>query len=205
MRHFAKLGGRPTKQKRSGRQSLTITQEVFRFVEQVSKDGETTHCIEIGTKHKPVGTFQFKAHRPYKIPNTIYVSLHAGKWFVSFSYDDGVIAPSISETVAHLKTFTKEELLERTIGADRGCEIPLATNKLGDFDFSQVQAQRMLKEQKYKKKWQRIQARRTKGSNRYRKACQRVAHYQRYGANVRNDYAHKTSYALTNTKPHHFF
>ena len=51
-------------------------------------------------------------------------------------------------------------------------------------------------QERHKKRWQRHQARRTKGSAGWVNAKHRVARYQRYGADVRRDVAHKTSHTL---------
>ncbi|MDP2101042.1 MAG: hypothetical protein Q8J77_01100, partial [Methylotenera sp.] len=45
--------------------------------------------------------------------------------------------------------------------------------------------------------WQRRQARRKLGSSGWLKAKRKVARYQRYGADVRRDVAHKTSHTLS--------
>ena len=73
------------------------------------------------------------------------------------------------------------------------------------FDFSEVQKLRLLKQERHKKRWQRRQARRTLGSAGWVKAKRRVARYQRYGADVRRDVAHKTSYTLASDPRYKLF
>ncbi len=68
------------------------------------------------------------------------------------------------------------------------CSIPVG--------FSDTQGQRIVAQKRHKKRWQCRQARRIKGLVGWVKARPGVACYQRYGADVRWDVAHKTSHAL---------
>ena len=201
-RFFAKLGGRPKIQKKSSvKRAVWITKELFTFKERVSKDGVITHTILLGSKKNPVGELSFVAHTAYTVPNSIHISVRAGKWFVSFCNDmPDAIEPTDEEITNHLKTFTSDELSSLTIGIDRGIVLPIAKSDCTSNDFSAAQRTRMVKKELQKKRWQRIQARRVKQSNRWKKACQRVAHYQQYGVNVRKDFAHKVSYQLANSQ-----
>jgi putative transposase len=72
----------------------------------------------------------------------------------------------------------------------------LAGSDCQQFWFSDVQDKRLLKQERHKKRWQRRMAKRTRGSAGWVKAKRKVARYQRYGADVRRDVAHKTSHAL---------
>ena len=82
------------------------------------------------------------------------------------------------------------------VGLDRGVALPLAGSDGQQFDFLPVQGKRLASQEKHKKRWQKRQARRIKGSKNWVKAKRKVARYQRYGADVRRDVAHKTSHAL---------
>lgn len=197
-RYFSKLGGRPVIHKKHGKQSVWLTSEVFKFLPVVdSKTGEIAgDQIQIGTKKFPVGPLRFKAHKDYKIPATIHISVHAGRWHVSFNYDDQIIEPTDKETTDWLTQFDEAELQKMAVGLDRGITLPLAGSANQQFDFSKIQKHRLLVQERHKKRWQRRQARRTKGSSGWRKAKSRVARYQRYGADVRRDVAHKTSATL---------
>ena len=197
-RYFQKLGGRPAIHKKNGKQSVWLTSELFEFTPVVDSDtGEITgHQLHIGTKKYPVGVVAFKVHKDYKPPASVHISIHAGHWHVSFNYDDNTIEPSDKDTTAWLTQFDAAELREMTVGLDRGVSLPLAGSSGQQFDFSPVQDKRLAAQEKHKKRWQKRQARRTKGSNNWVKAKRKVARYQRYGADVRRDVAHKTSHTL---------
>jgi len=159
--------------------------------------GEITgHQLHVGTKKYPVGVVAFKAHKDYEPPVSLHISIHAGHWHVSFNYDDNTVEPTDKDTTAWLTQFNAVELREMTIGLDRGVALPLAGSNGQQFDFTKVQDMRLAAQEKHKKRWQKRQARRTKGSKNWIKAKRKVARYQRYGADVRRDVAHKTSYTL---------
>ncbi|QKE40436.1 MAG: hypothetical protein HO274_03190 [Ferrovum myxofaciens] len=95
-RYFSKLGGRPVIHQRHGKQSVWLTSEVFKFVPVVATDtGEITgYQLHIGTRKFPVGVLAFKAHKDFKIPASLHISIHSGRWHVSFNYDDGIQEPT---------------------------------------------------------------------------------------------------------------
>ncbi len=197
-RYFAKLAGRPAIQRKTGSQSVWITSELFEFKPVIDKaTGEIKgYTLHIGAKKFPVGQLRFNAHRAFKPAASIHISVNAGRWYLSFNYDDGVAQPSEQETVDWLMQFTENELQAVAVGLDRGVNIPLATSDGRAFGFSDIQQKRLAAQDKHKKRWQRRQARRVNGSKNWHKAKSRVARYQRYGADVRRDMAHKTSFNL---------
>lgn len=197
-RYFQKLGGRPTIHQKHGKQSVWLTSELFEFTPVVDADtGEITgHQLHVGTKKYPVGVLAFKAHKDYKPPASLHISIHAGQWHVSFNCDDGIAEPTDKDTTAWLTQFDAAELLEMTVGLDRGVALPLAGSDGQQFDFTPIQDKRFAAQEKHKKRWQKRQARRTLGSKNWAKAKRKVARYQRYGADVRRDVAHKTSHVL---------
>ena len=197
-RYFSKLGGRPTIHKKHGKQAVWLTSELFKFVPVADTDtGEITgYQLHVGIKKFPVGILAFKAHKAYKLPVSLHISIHAGRWHVSFNYDNGIQEPTDKDTIDWLIQFDETELRKMTVGLDRGATLPLAGSDYQQFDFSKVQKKRMLAQERHKKRWQRRQARRTKGSAGWVKTKRKVARYQRYGADVRRDVAHKTSHAL---------
>lgn len=206
-RYFSKLGGRPTIQKKHGRQSIWLTSEVFEFVPIADPaSGEISgHQLHIGTRKFPVGIIAFKAHKEYKLPASLHISIHAGHWHVSFNYDDGIPEPSDKDITAWLQQFNEAELRSMTVGLDRGVNLPLVGSDNQQFGFSDIQQQRLAKQERHKKRWQRRQARRAKGSGNWIKAKRKVARYQRYGADVRRDVAHKTSHALATDARYNLF
>jgi putative transposase len=197
-RYFQKLGGRPVIQTKSGKQSVWLTSELFDFTPVVDADsGEITgHTLTIGTPKFPLGILRFNAHKDFKPAASIHISVHAGRWHVSFNYDDATVEPSEEETRQWLTQFNATELLAMTVGLDRGVALPMAASTGQTFDFSDIQKKRLLAQEKHKKRWQRRQARRSKGSRNWVKAKHKVARYQRYGADVRRDVAHKASHTL---------
>ncbi|QKE42373.1 MAG: transposase [Ferrovum myxofaciens] len=190
-RYFSNLGGRPTIHKRHGKQSVWLTSEVFKFV-PVAEGYE----LHVGIKKFPVGVLAFKAHRDYKIPASLHISIHARRWYVSFNYDDGIQEPSDKEIADWLIQFDEAELRKMTAGLDRGVNLPLAGSDGQKFGFSKVQDKRLLAQERHKKRWQRRQDRRTEYSSGWFKAKHKAARYQRYGVDVRRDVAHKTSHTL---------
>ena len=206
-RYFSKLGGRPTTHNKHGKQSVWLTAELFKFVPVVDAEtGEISgHRLQVGTKKFPVGVLVFTVHKDYQPPASLHISVHAGRWHISFNYDDNNIEPSEKETADWLMRFDETELRKMTVGLDRGVSLPLAGSDNQQFGFSEKQKQRLSAQERYKKRWQRRQARRTKGSAGWHKAKRKVARYQRYGSDVRRDVAHKTSYTLASDPRYKLF
>lgn len=189
------VSGRPKLKKKHGRQSVLLTRELF-----CCEINNEIISLSIGTKKFPVGQILVNQHLPVtEAPASISVSVEGGRWFVSFSTDDGEPEISDAEIAAELQQLSKAELLQQTIGIDRGVKIPAAVSTGESYDFSETEKRRLQRAERYKKRWQRIAARRQKGSNRQRKAFKRAARYQRYQADVRKDFAHKTSRSLVDT------
>lgn len=206
-RYFQKLGGRPAIHKKHGKQSVWLTSELFEFTPVVDAQmGEITgHQLHIGTKKYPVGVVAFKAHKDFKPPASLHISIHAGQWHVSFNCDDDLIEPSQADTTEYLMQFTEGELRAATVGLDRGVALPLATSDGASFGFTPIQDKRILKQERHQKRWQRKQARRVKGSKNWCKAKRKVARYQRYGADVRRDVAHQSSHTLASDDRYKLF
>ena len=191
-RFFSGLAGRPKFRKRIGSQSVWLTSELFSF------DVDDNLTLRVGTKKFPVGELAYARHRGHDIPASIRITVDAGRWWLSFSTDDGAPEYNDLDIAAWLAQFDRAELAERTVGVDRGVAIPIACSDGRDFDFEPVQKKRMAKRQKQRTRWQRRIARRVKGSKRRELAKQRAARQQRYGKDVRRDFAHKASHALAN-------
>ncbi len=206
-RYFSKLGGRPTLHSKHGKQSVWLTSDLFEFIPMVEADtGEITgYHLKLGTKKFPVGILTFKAHKAFKVPATLHISIQSGHWHLSFNYDDGVPEPSEKEIAAWLAQHSEIELNLMTLGLDRGVNITLAGSDGRQFDLSVIQQQRILKQERHKKRWQRRLARRTKGSSSWIKAKQRIARYQRYAKDVRHDLAHQISYTLASHPQYQLF
>jgi putative transposase len=197
-----------------------LTSEVFRFVPIVGADGVITgQRLLIGTPKFPCGELSFVVNKRcehWKVPQSIHVSVNAGRWHVSFSNESDSsdstkdvrnIAPSESETLEHLRRFPIGRLVDLSVGLDRGVAVPLmaASVRGGDttalpFDLLPIQRLRIDKKQKRRARWQRISARRVKGSKNRHKANQKAARAGLYAADVRTNFAHQTSRALVGSE-----
>ena len=204
-RFFKKLGGRPKIKKKSGRQSVWLTRELFQFlpVADPLTGTLTGYRLAVGTDTCPVGEIPYIAHRSHAVPASIHIAVEGGHWWLSFAAEDPDVAlpkktvDAATEQIAEdLRHLSPAQLAERTLGGDRGVAKPLATSDGQVFDLRPIQKTRIQKARRQQKKWQRWAARRKKGSQNQKKAYRKVAHYQQYEKNVRQDYAHQTSHAL---------
>ena len=186
-RFFRKLGGRPTIQKPHGQQSVWLTSELFQFV-----DGR----LSIGNGKRLVGLIPYTAHRTHELPNSIHISVHAGRWYVSFSAENGEPEYDEADIAKWLGGLSREELDVRAVGIDRGVAIPMAASNGQNLDFRPVEKKRLRRKERSILRWQRKLARRQKDSERRKKARERVAALRRYAADLRRDFAHQTSRKL---------
>lgn len=190
--------GRPKRKPKTDKGSIYLTREVFHF--DRCEDGNLR--LFIGTKTNNIGYLSFKAHRKFEIPNSLYVRKDRGQYTVSFCYENGkneVELSSNAEHLAFLQGSTKEYLEESVIGVDRGVAIPAHAGSM-TFDFCDNQKKKMTKVDRYIKRLQRKLARQTKGSNRRNKTKHRIATHHAKKANIRNDFAHKTSRSLVDSQ-----
>lgn len=215
-RFFKGLAGRPTIKRHHGEQSVWLTSELFEFVPITNGQGPVGgYTLRIGTKKFPCGQLPFvvspgrergadgrRLPMRFEPPASIYVSINAGCWYLSFSNEgapDQVI-PTEHDTLDYLRSSGAAALAARTIGLDRGVAVPLmaagARGNAQAFTLLQVHQERLAKKEVARKRWQRRAARRVKGSANRRKACDRAAKAGRYAADVRENFAHQTSHAL---------
>ena len=207
-RFFKGLARRPAIQHRYGEQSVWLTGELFEFKPVAGAGGEIT-CwrLLIGTRKFPCGELPFVAHRQgWTPPKSIHVSVHAGRWHVSFSNEPSstdVPLPAEADTLAYLRQFSAEELLARTVGLDRGVAIPLVASRASGepirFELLDAQKERLARKEAQRKRWQRRAARRVKGSKNRAKANLKAARCAQYAADVRQNMAHQASRALVNS------
>ena len=204
-RFFKHLGGRPKIHKKSGRQAVWVTHELFQFLPQ-SEDPTSRivrYQLTVGTKKFPVGIIPYAAHRAHAIPASIHIAVEGGHWWLSFAAEDpdvtipGHDADAATEQIAEdLRHLSLDQLAERTLGGDRGVAKPLMTSDGQVFDLKPVHKSRIHKHRRRKKQWQRKAARRTKGSTNQKTAYRKVARHQQYETQVRREYAHQTSHRL---------
>jgi putative transposase len=191
-RFFKRLAGRPTVKKKHGRQSVMITKELFSFY---SVDQQTA-MINLGTTKHPIGTIKVNVHLDYEVPDSIYISVHGCKWYVSFSNENDVVVATEGELLADLQHLTEEQLMEVTNGFDRNVVAPVASSDGNTFDYTAEQKKSLQKALAGKVKSQKRLAKKQKGSANRRKAVKKSGRYDRKISDIRNDFSHKTSYTL---------
>ena len=188
--------GRPRRKPKTDQGSIYLTREVFRF--DRCADGNLR--LFIGIKNNNIGYLSFKAHAKFEIPNSLYVRKERGQYTVSFCYEDGLNTSELSSNAEHLaflRGATDEYLNDHVVGIDRGVVVPVQAGQV-TFDYDASQKKRMDKSDRYIKRLQRKLARQCKGSNRRNKTKHRIASHHAKRANIRNDFAHKTSRSLVN-------
>ena len=196
------LGGAPSIRKKHGRQSVLVTRELFDWVEHTDKNtGEVRQHLMLGTKTRPLGRLHFKAHRAFRRPKMLSISVEPdGRWFVSFCSETHVQGeePVILRTPEELayEFGLRGDLDAITVGIDRGVALPVALSNGQTFRVDEVNAQRIAKKETRARRFQRRLARQQKGSRNREKTKRRIARLKGYGARVRQDFAHKTSHAL---------
>ena len=99
-RFFKKVAkGRPAV-KKEGRQSVLVTRKPL-------LDPQTA-VLRLGTKKHPVGDIAVNVHPDYTVPNSMCISVHGGKWQVSFSNEDDS-KPVATEAKASGRTATANQ------------------------------------------------------------------------------------------------
>ena len=196
-RYWKKLAGRPVIQGKTGAQSVWLTSELFRFEMITNADtGEISYRLHVGIKKFPIGVIEYKAHRAHSLPASITLTVEAGRWYLSFTNDNGAALPSGQETADWLSSFTETELSERSVGLDRGVAIPMMASTGHRFDLTGAQRKRIQKKQEAARRWQRKLSRRVKGSSNRRKAARRIEALRVYEKDVRRDFAHQASHRI---------
>jgi putative transposase len=199
------LGGAPVIRKRHGRQSVLLTSELFRFIEHTdAPSGEAQWSLRLGTRSKDLGRLKFKAKKgvPFLPPKMLSISLEPdGRWYVSFCYElqlqrEDRVLRTQAELAYEFGLLGAAELEGLTVGIDRGVMLPVATSEAQAFTFDPVCARLIARKERQVKRHQRRMARQQLGSKNRAKTRQRMARCKGYGANVRQDFAHKTSFAL---------
>ncbi len=126
-RFFKKLGGRPKIKRKSGKQSVWITAELFQFIPRIAATGGDIagDQLHVGTENFPAGIIPYVAHRPHSVPSSIHIAVEGGHWRLSFAADDPAVTmpaktvdaatEQIAEDLRHLSV---DQLAERTLGGD---------------------------------------------------------------------------------------
>ena len=188
--------GRPKRKVKTDKGNFFLSRDLFSF----ERDPFGKVRLKIGGKKYNIGFLAFKAHSDFKEPNSLYIRKERGQYFVSFCYEDGLDNPVFTpeEHLEHLRGMTAAQLQEIVVGLDRGISIPVHSGD-AEFDFSKAQKNHLSKADRYIKRLQRKLARQQKGSNRRAKTKHRIATHHAKKANIRADFAHKTSRSLVDS------
>jgi putative transposase len=197
-RFFKGLSGKPVKKKKGSRSTIWLTKELF----ELFQDPESREWkLFIGKKKNNIGFLSFETHRDFLIPASITIAKDNGKYYVSFNYEDPRLATRThDEIVKELSRLSREELLAKTMGLDRGIVIPIQASTGKSFDFSSEQKVSLDRKQRKIRKWQRRLARQKLGSSRRFKVKSNIAQAHRKIADIRRDFAHQTSRTLVGKK-----
>ena len=209
------LAGEPHPKTPSSKKSVWITRELFEFV-QGPQGGV---YIAIGTKAKPLCRIKVNASRSFDVPASIRISVDGNAWFVSFASGSAAeekYPETQEEIAARLAMMGAAEISEKSWGADRGVNIPLAGSDGTRVMFKPVQEARMAEKEKKAAKWERKLARQKKQyakqkeeaakagkalpkiSGKQRKTIAKIRKQKGYAAHVRDDVAHKATTRLAN-------
>lgn len=188
------LAKRPkTKRIKAADRHLWLTSDLFSIRQLRDKWFELTLWV----KEQQVARIRFKAHRPFEMPNSVHIKTKGSRLFVSFcspkASDEDRYPETEDEIRARLRMKTPEELLEHTVGCDRGVVTPLQTQ---GFRLTRTQKARMRHKGKRIKKCQKKLARQVLHSSGWRKTRIKINDANTYGRNVRENLAHQTSHAL---------
>ena len=199
-RYHKGLAGKPVKRKKTGKQTVLLTGELFRF--EAIEGRQDQHRLILGTNKFPVGELKFKAHREYGLPNTVTLSRQNGEWHVSFNYavtDDTKEQLTEQELIDYFSSLSREELEPIVIGGDRGVVIPMITSNGIVHDFTDREKQVLASKERHRIKYQKRMARQIEGSERQQKTRAKIDRTYTRQRNIRNDRAHKISRSLVDS------
>jgi putative transposase len=189
MRFFKGEAGKPRKKRKGARDSVWLTSELFYF--------DDSGRLFIGTTKYPLGELHYERHGEFKHPSSITLSKKNGEYYLSFNYENEEIKESGPEEVLkELMELSEEELLETTVGLDRGIVIPIQSSSDRKFDFTPEQKRTIERKERRIKRWQKRLSRQKLGSNRREKQKKKIGKAHQKITNVRKDFAHKTSFEL---------
>jgi putative transposase len=185
--------GKPKRKPKTDKGSIHLTRELFRF--EIGTDG--VRRLFIGSKTNNLGYLSFKTHREFQLPNSIYIRKECGRYYLSFCYEasnDAVITTEKAH-LDYLRNAPSAFLESNVVGVDRGVIIPVQAGDVS-YDFSEEQKRKKEKSERYMQRLQRKLARQQKGSQRGKKTKYRLARHHHKRANIRKDFAHKTSRSI---------
>jgi len=198
-RFFQGLSACPRKKKKGHRDSIWLTRELFKlesFIDE--KSGQTKYKLFIGTKTNNIGYLDFYAHRDFFAPNSITISKKNGNYYVSFSYEDGTENKTQEQLIEDFSKLDEITLTNITNGIDRGVVIPVCSSTNEQFDFTAEQKKALAKCELKLAEYQKKLSRQKIGSNRRHQTKRKIAKLHANMANIRRDFAHKTTHKLVN-------
>jgi putative transposase len=187
--------GAPGKRQRGVNDSILLTKELFRW----RGEGQ----IELGTVKHPVGVLDFHQHRDCQEPNSVTISHDTdGRWWLSFNFEDGVVATKPEDVLLGLTTKTNAEVAKAIKGHDLGVVQTVACSDGSSYALSDRKLVKLLRWKKRIKRCQQQLARqKDKKSKRRAKTKRKLARLYSRGADVRLDHAHQLSHRAVEHTP----
>lgn len=199
-RYFKGLSGRPRKKKKGQRESIWLTNEVFTLKSFTDdKTGETKYKLFVGTQRNNIGYLEFFPHRDFLNPNSVTISKKNGNYYVSFNYENGKAHKTKERLLEEFSKLDESTLEEKANGLDRGVVVPLYSSTNEQFDFTPEQKASLAKCELKLKEFQKKLARQKLGSHRREKTKRKIASLHQHMANIRRDFAHKTTRKLVDS------
>ena len=194
--HFKGLCGKPRFKKKHDHISLHLTRELFSF-EKDPKSGALR--LLIGTKKNHIGVLDLNYHtKRFALPKSIRIKKRAGRYWVSFCYEDGLDTTehlTQSQHLERLRALDVEQLETMVEAVDVGV-VTLAETTCKSHGFTPEQKRSVARHGEKKKALQKAMSRGQKGSKRREKKKRRMARASEKIANIRRDAHHKISAQL---------
>ncbi len=199
-RFFQGLSGRPTKKKKGQRDSIWLTKELFKLETILDdKTGQTKYRLFVGAERNNIGYLSFEPHRDFLNPNSVTISKKNGNYYVSFNYEDGKSHKTQEQLMQEFSQLDESTLAEKANGLDRGVVIPLYSSTNEQFDFTPEQKKALAKCELKLKEFQKKLSRQKLGSKRREQTKRKIANIHQHMANIRRDFAHKTTHKLVSS------
>jgi len=186
--------GRPGRRKKGENDSILLTKELFQFW--------GSGLVLVGTEQRFVGVIEYREHRGVTAePNSMTISRDTcNRWWVSFTFDDGIKVKSDEEILQELDALSDEELMEATAGHDRGIVQQVTSSDGRVYGYTEAKQRAFAKYQRRVKALQKKMARqKDKKSARRRKTKLKLAKTQAHIKDLRVDHAHQISHRIVGT------
>ena len=194
--------GKPQKKKKTNRESVHLTRELFSF----EKKGNSWR-LSIGTRSRNIGVLKLNIHRKFEIPNSIIVIKENGDYRVSFCFEDAINEENLltqKQHLEYLKDFEQKELESFTVGIDRGVKRPIQT-ECELFDLTKEQKRKKIAKEIAIKRHQKRLSNQNKGSNRRKRTKKHLGRAHKKIQNIRKDFCHKASRSLVDNPKYKVF